>query len=494
MTQASDFDKIYVNDLRDGDRVQSTFLVQYKAVPLNKNGKPYLAITLMDKTGTIDGRMWDNVEDARGRFEVYDFVEVRGTVLTFQGRQQVRLDSVRRVEGDDLNASDFLPATGADAERMLEQVRAIVASVEDEWVRKLLQAFLDDRDLMEKFSRAPAAKSIHHSTLGGLLEHTLSVMKLADFLGGYYRPRLNRNYLIAGAFLHDLGKIAELRSDRSFDYTDDGRLLGHIMICFEWIGQKAATIEGFPHEVERMVKHLVLTHHGSLEYGSPRRPQTIEATLVHLVDDLDSKVNHWLTTIDREGRGSWTNYLQQLDRHIYIGDGKYYDASAPEGHGQLENPTWQPGLGDASAIERTAPQPRDPSRDQRRDGSRERRPGGNFGGGNFAGGGSRGDRNDRGGGSGGDRNPRRGRDDRREPRRAGPGNAGPGGGAGGPATAGAQPPGASSPGTTPTGSTGANPSVPPGDRGDRPERSEPAKPLTYNPFAALAAPGDAAKS
>lgn len=319
-----------VAEIKDGDRVSGVFLVQSKAVPLNKHGKPYLSLTLADRTGSLDARMWDNVEETRGRFEAADFVDVDGQVVDFNGRLQLRVDSLHRVDASTVNPADYTPTTKGDVEAQFHQLVKLVESVEDPWVRKLLLSMLAEPYFEDGLKRAPAAKTIHHAYLGGLLEHTLSMAKLADLVSGHYSPRVNRSYLIAGCVLHDIGKLAELSPEPGFEYTDDGRLLGHIAISLEWVGQFAARIDDFPYEVERLLKHLVIAHHGSLQFGSPRVPMTLEAMLTHAIDDLDSKMNQWLSAIDREAGATWTSFQPQLERVIYVGDRDHYNASGQE--------------------------------------------------------------------------------------------------------------------------------------------------------------------
>ena len=282
-------EKTWIKDVKEGERVKSVFLVAKKATPTSKSGKTYLAVTLHDKTGELEARAFDKLEELIPLFEEKDFVEIEGLVGTFQGKPQLRIETLAK----------------ADA-------------VTDQHIKGLIASFLGDEDFAARLRRSPAAKSVHHAYAGGLLEHTVAVMKLAHRLADQY-PQVDRDLLVAGAFLHDLGKVRELSGDRNAEYTDEGKLVGHLVMAAQWIHDKARRV-GMPRELEHHVVHLVLAHHGKLEYGSPKAPQTLEALLTHYIDEIDSRINSWLNLMGREsGHRRWTDTNNVYEQSIWRG-------------------------------------------------------------------------------------------------------------------------------------------------------------------------------
>ena len=323
-------DKIWVKDVKEGEVLKSVFLVARKAVPTAKSGKAYLSVTLHDKTGELEARAFERVEDLSQVFEEKDYLEVQGQVGTFQGKPQLRLEQVNKADPSSLEASEFVWApppepkkpekTGfsEQEEALWKELLALVDAVADHHVKALIQAFLEDEDVSGRLRRAPAAKSVHHAYAGGLLEHTVSCLKLAHRLCDHY-PQVDRDLLVAGAFLHDLGKIRELSYDRQVEYSDEGRLIGHLVMTAQWIHDKARRV-GVPRDLEHQVVHLVLAHHGRLEYGSPKLPMTLEALLTHELDEIDSRVNSWLNLMGREGGNRrWTDSNNVYEQHIWRG-------------------------------------------------------------------------------------------------------------------------------------------------------------------------------
>ena len=304
------------------------FLVQSKQVPLNKNGKPYIAMTLMDRTGTIEARVWDNVEQLKDCCDSGDFVEIGAEAVAFQGRVQLKVRGITRLDPDSVDLEEYLPASPRDRGEMLARVRELIDSMQTSALRSLLIARLDDKSFREQFSRSPAAKTIHHAYLGGLLEHTLSVMELAVQVSSHY-AYLDRDLLLAGAFFHDVGKIRELGSDTSFDYTDEGRLVGHLvtgaMMVTEW-----AISAGLDDEQRLKLVHMILSHHGSYEFGSPRRPKFIEAVILHYLDEMDSKVQTIAEIAAREKGNRWSSYQRLFDRYLLLGDPEPVSDRSPE--------------------------------------------------------------------------------------------------------------------------------------------------------------------
>jgi len=310
--------KLYVNEIRDRDQISSVFLVKEKITSLARNGKPYLTLHLMDKTGDIEARIWDHVDTIGGLFEKDDFIFIRAKATVYLGKMQLIISEVERVLESAIQLADFLPEGERDIQEMLRELFALVESCSDDGLRSLLRSFFDDPVLLERYRTAPAAKGMHHVYLGGLLEHSLAVARLVDQLMPLY-PMLNRDLLVTGALLHDVGKVREMTYLRSFDYTDEGKLLGHITIGVEMVHEKIAAIDGFSPEFAMLLKHMILSHHGQYDFGSPKRPKTIEATVLNYLDDLDSKINGIRTHIRKEtfSQSRWTAYHRLYDRYFY---------------------------------------------------------------------------------------------------------------------------------------------------------------------------------
>ena len=310
--------KTFVNELRKGQTVESIFLVKEKILTKTKAGNPYLSLKLADRTGEAEGRIWDNALDFLPLFEKDDFIKVRGEVDEFQGILQLRITKLRKCEDQEIQLGDYLPQSSRDIEKMLGELRKIASQIRQPFLSRLLEAFFNDEALMKKFKTAPAAKAVHHVFLGGLLEHTLSVVQLVLLVGPRYKG-IDQDLLLTGAIFHDLGKVSELSFDRAFDYTDPGRLLGHIILTVEMIDEKVRTIPDFPENLILALKHLILSHHGEYEFGSPKLPMTLEALLLHHIDDLDAKMNAVMAWIEKEkdSPSRWTSYHKLFDRFIY---------------------------------------------------------------------------------------------------------------------------------------------------------------------------------
>ena len=309
--------KIFIGELKKGQAVESTFLVREKVLTKTKSGNPYLALRLADRTGEIDGRVWDSATDFLPLFEPDDFIRVRAEVDEFQGTLQLRILKLRKCPEEEIQLDEYLPKTPRNMEEMLAELKKIASQIHHPFLGKLLESFFADEDFVKKFKLAPAAKAVHHVYLGGLLEHTLSVVQLILLVGPRYQG-INQDLLIAGAILHDIGKISELSFERSFDYTDPGRLLGHITLTVEMIDEKIRAIPEFPRDLSLLLKHIILSHHGEYAFGSPKRPKTLEALLLHQLDDLDAKINGFLAWIEKEkdSPSRWTAYHKLFDRFI----------------------------------------------------------------------------------------------------------------------------------------------------------------------------------
>jgi 3'-5' exoribonuclease len=343
--------KTFVKDIQERDWVDAPFLVREKIIGMAKNGRPYLTIKMMDCSGEVEGRIWDRVDELSERFNRDDFVQVAGKASVYMGKMQLVLQELERLDESAVDLADFLPVSSRPVAAMVAELTALVDGLGDPALRTLMQAFLADPDFMSAYTRAPAAKTMHHVYLGGLLEHSLSVAVLADDISRRY-PGLNRDLLVVGALLHDIGKVAELRYQRSFEYTDAGKLLGHIVIGVEMVDDKLRRTRDFPLELAVHLKHLLLSHHGQYEYGSPKRPKTMEALVLNFLDDLDSKINGVRTHIEREpdSESAWTQYHRLYDRYFYKGPQPRTPAESPPAK-PLEKPAERP----AEAVEKRRP-------------------------------------------------------------------------------------------------------------------------------------------
>ena len=310
-------ERVFISQFRKGQSVEGFFLAKEKTVSKTKTGNLYLSLRLADRMGEIEGRVWEKVSDFGSLFEKDDVIKVQGEVDEFQGILQLRVSRLRKAAPGEINLTDFLPKSASDVESMLSEVKGMAGSVRNPHLRGLLQSFLADEEFVKKFKTAPAAKAMHHVYIGGLLEHTLSVLRLIRLVAPQY-PTLDADLLLAGGFLHDIGKVDELAYERSFDYTDTGRLLGHITLTVEKVDEKIRSLPDFPESLALLLKHLILSHHGEYIFGSPKRPKTLEALLLHHLDDLDAKINAFMSWIEKEKESPsrWTSYHKLFDRFI----------------------------------------------------------------------------------------------------------------------------------------------------------------------------------
>ncbi len=307
----------FVNELEVNKPVTAAFLVQSKEVREKKTGEPYLSLMLSDKSGKIDAKMWDNVAEVLDIFDRDDFIKVKGLVQLHQNRPQLVIHKIRALTDKEVEFADFFPASLRNPDEMWTELRAIVSSVKNPHLLSLLNAVLDDPDIARRYRMAPAAKTIHHAFLGGLLEHVLSLCGLCRAMTSHY-PHIDPDLMIAGAVLHDMGKIYELSYDRGFNYTTEGQLLGHIMIALRMIGEKLHAFPNFPVQLRNLLEHIVVSHHGRLEFGSPKVPQFPEALLLHYLDDMDSKMECMRALIesDRQSNSDFTSYNNALERTV----------------------------------------------------------------------------------------------------------------------------------------------------------------------------------
>ena len=313
---AKDF---YVREAAQYDNkvIVSSFIVSSKQVKPKKTGEPYLALTLCDRTGQIDAKMWDNVAEALDAFEQDDFVKIKGVINKYNNRWQLTLHKVRRLGDAEIDYADYLPKCPRDVDELWRTLGEFVASFRNPLLKALLEAFMADPEIAPAFRNAPAAKTLHHAYIGGLLDHVVSLLRLCDVACRNY-PQIDRDLLLSGAFLHDIGKIHELSYVRSFSYTTRGQLLGHMIIELEMLQAKLAQLPGFPSEMKTLLEHLIISHHGQYEFGSPKLPMFPEALMLHYLDDLDSKMESMRAHFEREAENdsSWTTYNASLGRTL----------------------------------------------------------------------------------------------------------------------------------------------------------------------------------
>ena len=309
-----------VNELTDGQLVATQFLVREKEIRISaRSGKSWLELSLGDCTGAIPAKMWDNFEAIAKTFECDDVVRIRGRVKLYNGSKELTLDQIVPCAEKEYELGDFLPYTKCDVEKMWADLHSAIAGMKNPWLQKLLASVVDDPEIGPRMKRAPAAMTMHHAYLGGLLEHVISLMGLAKAVSAHY-PELDADLLLTGVVLHDVGKTEELRYQRGIDYSDSGRLLGHITIGAGLVREKCRAIPGFPVPLEVLVQHLILSHHGSYEFGSPSLPQVPEAVALHFIDDVDSKMAGMRKTLENASASAsndtWTDRNPSLRREL----------------------------------------------------------------------------------------------------------------------------------------------------------------------------------
>ncbi len=297
--------------------ITSCFVVVSKQVKPKKTGEPYLALTLGDRTGQLEAKMWDNVDDVLDAFEQDDFLKVKGLVNKYKNRFQLTIHKLRRLGDSEIDFADYLPKTTKDIDELWRTLADCVATMQDAHLRSLIQAFMADPQIAQAYRNAPAAKTLHHAYIGGLLDHVVSLFRSCDLACRNY-PQVNRDLVLAGAFLHDIGKIHELTFNRSFSYTTRGQLLGHMVIELEMLQEKLPLVPGFPDGLKILLEHMIISHHGQYEFGSPKLPMFPEALLLHYMDDLDSKMESMRAHFEREAGldSPWSSYNASLGRPL----------------------------------------------------------------------------------------------------------------------------------------------------------------------------------
>lgn len=312
--------KQFISDLKIGEAVNDTFVLVEKSVSQKKDGSNYLNVAFGDKTGHVKGVVWDHVDEITSAGVASgDFVSIAGIVNEYRGVPQLVVKKMTICPAESVDPADFLPTTRHHVDTMFDRLVSQTGQVKNDFIRRLIQSFWDDTEFVQQFKAAPAAKNMHHAYIGGLLEHTLSMTLLADKIAGHYSG-IDMDLLFAGILFHDVGKIREFEYQHRIDYTDEGRLLSHIVIGLQMLEDKIKAIEGFPAQTAVLLKHLVVSHHGAREFGSPELPKTIEAVLLNYIDEIDSKVNGIRSFMSSDQSAeSWTSYHRLLGRHFYIG-------------------------------------------------------------------------------------------------------------------------------------------------------------------------------
>jgi 3'-5' exoribonuclease len=301
----------------ENQTITSLFVVAAKQVKSKKNGELYLSITLADRSGQLQANMWDNVAEALDAFEQDDFVKVKGMVHKYNGRWQLTMHKVRKLGEQEIDYADYIAKTTKDIEQLWRTLGEFVESFENPWLKALVKDFMSDDAIATAYKNAPAAKTLHHAFVGGLLDHVVSLFTVCDLVARNY-PQVNRDLLLTGAFLHDIGKIHELAYQRSISYTTKGQLLGHMIIELEMLHERIARLPGFPDELKILIEHMIISHHGQYEFGSPKLPMFPEALMLHYLDDLDSKMESMRAQFAREAEldSAWTSYNPSLARPL----------------------------------------------------------------------------------------------------------------------------------------------------------------------------------
>ena len=307
----------YIETFHEGNHISDIYLCKTKQIQLTKTGKEYGNLILQDKTGTIEAKIWDLSSPGVGEFDAMDYVHIEADVTLFQNANQLNVRRIRTAREGEYVEADYLPVSKKEIGKMYEELLGFVRSVKNPWLNQLLSGyFVEDKEFAKAFQFHSAAKTVHHGFVGGLLEHTLSVVKLCDYYAGYYKT-LNRDLLLTAAMFHDIGKMQELSRFPENDYPDDGQLLGHIMIGTEMISERIRQIPDFPPRLASELKHCILAHHGELEYGSPKKPALLEALALNFADNTDAKMETMIEALAAGGTNKgWLGYNRLLETNI----------------------------------------------------------------------------------------------------------------------------------------------------------------------------------
>ena len=308
----------YIKELRDGEMVSEIYLCKNKVVAKTKAGKTYYSLQLQDKTGTVDAKIWE-LSNAIAHFEPMDYIRVDAQVTSFNGALQLNVKRVRVADEGEYNVTDYMPCSTKDIDTMYQELLGLIQGVKNQYLHKLLEMFfVEDKAFAEKFKKHSAAKSIHHGFIGGLLEHSLSVAKLCEYIAANY-PVVNHDLLVTAAICHDIGKVDEISDFPQNDYTDEGQLVGHIVMGTMMIADKLREIPGFPPKLANELKHCILAHHGELEYGSPKKPALIEAMALAHADNMDAKLQTFTEIIrENEDKTEWLGFNRMFESNVRL--------------------------------------------------------------------------------------------------------------------------------------------------------------------------------
>ena len=312
---------LFVKNLKVGSEVTELFVLRKKELRETYEGQRFLKLELGDRTGRIDGVVWDNPEEIYDQAQTGEIVKIKGWVTTYKETPQLKVEKLRKAKEEELDLADFLPASERDLDSLISEFKKIVETIENSYLRKLLDLLIEDNSLVEELKKTPGGKLWHHAYVGGLLSHTLKVAEICENASSLY-DLVNHDLLITGALVHDIGKIKAYSAKGFFDYTDEGRLMGHIVSGVEMIDQKLQMIEGFPSDLALQLKHLILSHQGELEFASPVVPQTIEAVILHHADQMDAQVDaftHIIKTQKSKGK-RWSDWVHLINRYIFLGE------------------------------------------------------------------------------------------------------------------------------------------------------------------------------
>ena len=306
----------YINTLREGETIRNIYLCKGKRSAETRNGKPYDNLILQDKTGVLDGKVWDPNSGGIADYDEMDFIEVYGEVINYNNNLQLNIKQIRKAEEAEYSMADYLPTSEKNTEKMYQELLGYVKKIDNPYLRQVVEYyFVKDEAFIRRFKSHSAAKSVHHGFSGGLLEHTLSVVKFCEYMTGAY-PILNRDVLYTAAICHDIGKIKELSPFPENDYTDDGQLLGHIVIGVEMVGDAVRQIPDFPDKLASELKHCIISHHGELEYGSPKKPAIPEAFALNFADCADAKMQTLKEIFKDKNTKDWIGYNRLFETNL----------------------------------------------------------------------------------------------------------------------------------------------------------------------------------
>ena len=306
----------YIETLKESDNISDIYLIKHKQAAVTKNGKPYENLILQDKTGTIDAKIWEPNSSGIEDFDSLDYVEIYGSVSSFNSMLQVSVKRARKCREGEYDPADYLPVSSKDIGEMYQELLGYISKIKSPYLKQLCEAFfVKDDEFVKAFKQSSAAKTVHHGFVGGLLEHTLSVTKLCEFYTKAY-PMLKKDLLISVAMLHDIGKVKELSLFPENDYTEDGQLLGHIVMGCEMVGEKIKEIPDFPAKLAGEVKHCILAHHGEYEFGSPKKPALMEAVAINFADNTDAKMETMTELFSSTAETGWLGYNRLFESNL----------------------------------------------------------------------------------------------------------------------------------------------------------------------------------